>query len=70
VPAIDREAYGSRERNYQTLFPPPVPFWFKRSSHFRLFYMTIFIADSNVFTLPTIWHSSGVWLPEGYASRD
>ena len=27
-------------------------------------------ADSNVFTIPTIWHSSRLWLPEGYASRD
>jgi len=26
-------------------------FWFKRKSHFRLFGMTTFIADSNVFTI-------------------
>jgi hypothetical protein len=42
----------------------------KRKSHFRLFPVTTFIADSHVFAISTIWHSSGLWLPEGYASRD
>src|ERR1035437_2699997 len=40
-------------------------FWCKRQSHFRLLMMTTFNADSHVFTLPAIWHSSGLWLPEG-----
>lgn len=70
LPFLGREAYGSRKRNRETLFPPPVPFWFERSSHFRSFNLTTLTADSNVFTIPTIWHSSGVRLPEGYASRD
>jgi hypothetical protein len=32
----------------KALFPSPLPFWSRRISHFRLFYITIFIADSNV----------------------
>ena len=54
VSALDREAYGSRKRIWKALFPPPLPFWLKRNSHLRLFRITIFIADSNVFTIPTI----------------
>ena len=50
--------------------PTSITVWLKRTSHFRSFQLTIFIADSNVFTIPTIWPSSGVWLPEGYVSRD
>src|ERR1700674_5903453 len=32
--------------------------------------MTIFIADSHSFTIPTSSHSPGLWLPGGYASHD
>ena len=49
VPAIDRRVYGSRQRSYKPLYPPSVPFWLKRISHFRFFTMTIFIADSLIF---------------------
>src|SRR5229473_4084385 len=54
APAVDRAAYGSRERVVKTLFPPPLPFWLKRNSHFRLFRITTFIADSHVFAMPTV----------------
>ncbi len=45
-------------------------FWFKRDSHFRLFDLTVFIADSVCFAIPAISHLSGLWLPEGHASHD
>lgn len=35
---------------WQSAAPTSVTFWFKRDSHFRLFRVTIFIADSNIFT--------------------
>ncbi|MCP2091655.1 UNVERIFIED_ORG: hypothetical protein J2Y81_007761 [Paraburkholderia sediminicola] len=31
---------GHEKRNRETLFPPPVPFWFERNSHFRSFNLT------------------------------
>jgi len=31
---------GHEKRNRKTLFPPPVPFWFERNSHFRSFNIT------------------------------
>ena len=34
--------------------PASVTVLVKRNNHFRLFVLTIFIADSHVFTLPTI----------------
>ena len=34
-------------------------------SHFRLLHITVFIADSSSFTIPTSWHSPGLWLPGG-----
>ena len=34
--------------------PISITFWFKRVSHFRLLNMTVFTADSHMFTLPTI----------------
>jgi hypothetical protein len=55
---------------FEDAVPTSITFWFKRKSHFRLSEMTTFIADSHEFTLPIIWHFTGVWLPEGYASRD
>src|SRR5471032_1535018 len=39
-------------------------------SHFRLFLVTTFIADSRMFTIPTTWHFTGAWLPEGCISRE
>jgi hypothetical protein len=56
--------------HFEDAVPTSVTVWFKRRSHFRLFLVTIFIADSHVFTIPTTWHFTGAWLPEGHASRD
>ena len=30
---------GHESAHQKTLFPPPLPFWFKRKSHFRLFHI-------------------------------
>jgi hypothetical protein len=45
---------GHESAWWKRQFPSPLPFWFKRSSHFRLFYITIFSAGSDIFTIPTI----------------
>ena len=50
--------------------PTSITLWFKRASHFRLFLVTTFNADSHMFALPTISHYSDLWLSEGYASHD
>jgi hypothetical protein len=34
--------------------PVSVAFWLKRNNHFRLFDVTTFITDSNIFTIPAI----------------
>ena len=65
MPAIDREGYGSRGRKSEDVAPTSITFWFKRISHFRLLSITIFNADLHMFTIPTVWHLSGLWLPEG-----
>ena len=39
---------------YQAALPISITFWFKRVSHLRLLMITVFIADSHVFTIPTI----------------
>jgi len=38
----------------QALVPTSVTVWSERVCHFRSFHIAIFIADSNVFTMPTI----------------
>jgi hypothetical protein len=38
--------------------PASITFWFKRISHFRLFLLTTFNADSHMFAMPTISHYS------------
>ena len=38
----------------RTALPISITFWFKRVSHLRLLNMTVFTADSRMFTLPTI----------------
>jgi hypothetical protein len=44
---------ATRAQKLMTL-PTSIPVWVKRFNHFRLAYMTIFIADSDTFTLPAI----------------
>jgi hypothetical protein len=53
VPAVDREAMDHENANIN-VSPTSNTFWFKRLSHFRLFTITIFTADSDIFTLPAI----------------
>ena len=44
-----------KKRLFAKVYPiTPVPFWFNRHSHFHLFELTIFIASSVLFTIPTI----------------
>ena len=42
------------ETQSQSVSPASIPFWFKRTNHFRLLCITIFITDSDIFTLPAI----------------
>src|SRR5208283_130725 len=38
----------------RTALPISITFWFKRVSHLRLLVLTVFTADSHLFTIPTI----------------
>ncbi len=48
--AFDRRANEQCERIGQPLHSLLLPFWFKRKSHFRLFPITVFIANPINFT--------------------
>jgi hypothetical protein len=41
-------------RGLMQKYPTSNPVWVKRFNHFRLAHMTIFIADSDIFTIPAI----------------
>lgn len=53
MPAIDREVMGHETAVIKRISPLHT-FWFKRLNHLRLFTVTVFIADSDIFTLPAI----------------